>query len=93
MILTFKDKSTRILYAGGRPKGFPADVAAAAYRKLQRLDVAREVLELASPPGNRLEQLRGDRQGQWSIRINDQWRLCFRWTSEGAEDVEVCDYH
>lgn len=93
MIRSFRDRRSRILHAGGHPRGFPGDDVAPAYRKLQRLDTARDVAELASPPGNRLERLKGDRQGQWSIRINDQWRVCFRWTEEGAEDVEICDYY
>lgn len=65
----------------------------AATRKLQMLDVAQAPNDLASPPGNRLEVLKGKRKGQHSIRINDQWRLCFRWTGTGAEDVEIVDYH
>lgn len=65
----------------------------AATRKLQMLDVAQAPNDLASPPGNRLEVLQGKRKGQHSIRINDQWRLCFRWTGTGAEDVEIVDYH
>jgi toxin HigB-1 len=62
-------------------------------RKLRLISAARRVDDLRVPPGNRLEALRGDRAGQWSIRINDQWRICFRWTEGGADDVEIVDYH
>ena len=79
--------------SGKAPKGFPADLVAAARRKLRWLDSAATLRDLASPPGNRLEALSGDRQGQHSIRINDQWRICFRWSDGGAEDVEIVDYH
>lgn len=68
-------------------------IAKVALRKLDMLDAAQELNDLRSPPGNRLEALRGDRAGQHSIRINDQFRLCFRWTEQGAEDVEIVDYH
>ncbi len=64
-----------------------------ARRKLRQLEIATRLDDLRVPPGNRLEALRGDRQGQYSIRINDQWRVCFRWTGQGAEDVEIVDYH
>jgi proteic killer suppression protein len=68
-------------------------IRAAAERKLQMLDCAADVADLRSPPGNRLEKLSGDRQGQYSIRVNDQWRLCFLWENDGAHDVEIVDYH
>ncbi len=74
-------------------KGFPADLIRPAQRKLRYLADAGQLSDLASPPGNRLEALKGDRSGQYSIRINDQWRICFRWTNEGAEDIEIVDYH
>ncbi|MBU3672605.1 MAG: type II toxin-antitoxin system RelE/ParE family toxin [Sinobacteraceae bacterium] len=64
-----------------------------ALRKLKQLDLARRIEDLRAPPANRLEQLKGDRAGQWSLRINDQFRLCFRWTGNDAEDVEIVDYH
>ena len=70
-----------------------ANIQSVAERKLAQLDVAVTLDFLRSPPGNRLEPLTGDRQGQHSIRINDQWRLCFSWTADGAEDVEIVDYH
>lgn len=65
----------------------------AAQRKLTQLAVASQLTELRVPPGNRLERLAGNRNGQWSIRVNDQWRICFTWSAEGASDVEFCDYH
>lgn len=67
--------------------------ASVAVRKLDMIDTAVELGDLRSPPGNRLEKLSGDRDGQWSIRINDQWRICFRWGETGPEDVEIVDYH
>ncbi|MGH8597493.1 MAG: type II toxin-antitoxin system RelE/ParE family toxin [Gammaproteobacteria bacterium] len=69
------------------------NIEAAARRKLDQLDAANDLRDLASPPGNRLEALRGDRKGQYSIRINDQWRVCFGWTLHGPKDVEIVDYH
>lgn len=65
----------------------------AVFRKLQMLDAACSVGDLRVPPGNRLEQLKGDRSGQWSIRVNDRWRICFEWTENGPKGVELCDYH
>jgi proteic killer suppression protein len=75
------------------PKGFPADVAAVARRKLVQLDSAAVLLDLAIPPGNRLEPLKGKLAGRHSIRVNDQWRIVFRWTNSGPEEVEIVDYH
>ena len=69
------------------------NIAAAARRKLRQLEIAGRLNDLRIPPGNRLEALKGDRAGRYSIRINDQWRVCFRWTKAGAEDVEIVDYH
>ncbi len=80
------------MFAGKPPRRFKA-FATVAERKLAQLDAAQTLEFLKAPPGNRLEALRGDRQGQHSIRINDQWRLCFRWTAAGPEDVEIVDYH
>jgi proteic killer suppression protein len=68
-------------------------IATVARRKLRQLEIANRLDDLGVPPGNRLEALRGQRLGQYSIRINDQWRVCFRWTAAGAEDVEIVDYH
>jgi proteic killer suppression protein len=74
-------------------KGVPTDILRTANRKLMQLQNARTLTDLRSPPGNRLEPLKGRRAGQHSIRVNDQWRVCFRWNAGDAYDVEVCDYH
>lgn len=92
MIQSFRCKDTRILFETGRSKRFGA-IAKVATRKLAQLDAAETLEFLASPPGNRLEALHGDRAGQHSIRINEQWRVCFRWTDAGPEQVEIVDYH
>ena len=91
MIKNFKCKQTQALYGGKSPKRFRT-FQAQAERKLQMLDSAVELLDLRSPPGNRFEKLGGDRQGQYSIRINKQWRVCFSWSDE-PYDVEITDYH
>lgn len=91
-IKTFADKDTDELHRTGKCRRF-ANIKAVAERKLQMLDAAATLDFLRSPPGNRLEVLSGDRAGQHSIRINDQWRICFRWTGQGPEGVEFCDYH
>lgn len=93
MIVSTKGKFVEAIVSGKNPKGFPADLFKMANRRLQAVHNAAVLDDLRSPPGNRLEALRGDRQGQHSIRINDQWRICFRWTEQGAEDVEIIDYH
>lgn len=72
---------------------FPSEILRISYRKLLLLEVAESLQDLRVPPGNRLEKLVGDRTGQHSIRINDQWRICFRWENDGPEDVEIVDYH
>ncbi len=92
MIKSFRCKDTQALYQGGSPRRFRA-FQAQAERKLQMLDSAAGLDDLKSPPGNRLEKLTGDRAGQYSIRINDQWRVCFRWQDGDAHDVEIVDYH
>lgn len=92
MIRSFKCKDTESLFAGKGPKRFKA-FAAVAERKLAQLDAAQTLEFLRAPPGNRLEALAGDRKGQYSIRINDQFRLCFVWTAAGPEEVEIVDYH
>jgi proteic killer suppression protein len=92
MIQTFKCKETRTLYEGRKPRRFRA-FAVVAERKLSQLDAAQTLDFLKAPPGNRLEALKGDRKGQHSIRINDQWRLCFAWTDVGPTEVEIVDYH
>jgi proteic killer suppression protein len=93
MIKGFKDRVTEAVYRGESPKGFPADLVKVARRKLGYLDAAVDLNDLRSPPGNRLEVLSGDRVGQHSIRVNDQFRVCFVWTEEGPKDVEIIDYH
>ena len=93
MIRTFADKRTQLVFAGESPKGFPSDIVKVARRKLKMVDAAVILTDLRMPPGNQLEALVGDRRGQHSIRINDQWRICFVWTPEGPADVEVVDYH
>jgi proteic killer suppression protein len=82
---------TEMVASGKAPKGFPADIVRSSVRKLTMIDVAHDLEDLRSPPGNRLEAL--NRAGQHSIRINDQWRICFVWKDGGAEDVEIVDYH
>lgn len=92
MIKSFTCSDTELLAKGVRVRRFAA-IAAVTRRKLRQLEIATRLSDLRVPPGNRLEVLKGDRAGQHSIRINDQFRLCFRWTDTGAEDVEVVDYH
>lgn len=93
IIRGFRNRTTRAVFQGKCPKGFPSDIFRVARRKLQALDAAGRLDDLRAPPSNRLEALKGDREGLHSIRINDQWRVCFRWTAEGPLDVEVVDYH
>jgi proteic killer suppression protein len=92
MIQSFKCKDTLTLYQGECLSRWRS-IESVAVRKLTQLDVAQTLEFLRSPPGNRLEKLTGDRAGQWSIRINDQWRVCFVWTDQGPADVEIVDYH
>jgi proteic killer suppression protein len=91
-IRSFRCADTQAIYDGKHPRRF-RNIEAVAQRKLQMLDDAVELRDLRSPPGNRLEMLTGDRAGQYSIRINDQWRVCFVWTDTGPESVEIVDYH
>ncbi len=93
LILCFKDRTTEAVFRGRCPKGFPADLFKVTRRKLGYLDAAIHLDALGSPPGNRLEQLMDDRIGQHSIRVNDQFRICFVWTAAGPKDVEFADYH
>ena len=95
MIRSFKDKRTEAVAGGKAPKGFPSDLVRSAQRKLFMIENAAELVDLMTPPGNRLEALRGDRKGQHSIRINDQWRICFEWPkgANGPVNVEITDYH
>ena len=92
MIRSFKCPETESLANGDRVKRF-VNIEAVARRKLRQLEISTRLEDLKVPPGNRLEALKGSRTGQYSIRINDQWRVCFRWTAAGAEDVEIIDYH
>lgn len=92
MIASFHCRETADLFNGGHPKRFQA-IARVALRKLDMLDAATTLDDLRIPPGNRLEPLRGDRTGQHSIRINDQWRICFVWHEGNAHRVEIIDYH
>jgi toxin HigB-1 len=92
VIKTFRCKDTERLYHRERMKRFAA-IELVARRKLRQIDSATELRDLASPPGNRLEALRGDREGQHSIRINDQWRICFSWRNGDAFNIEIVDYH
>jgi proteic killer suppression protein len=93
MIFGFADKHTADFALLGTTKKGWQSAASAALRKIDALRAATSLEDLRVPPGNRLEALSGNRRGQHSIRINDQWRICFRWTSRGAEDVEITDYH
>lgn len=93
MIRGFRDKETERLFARQPVKRLPPSVRRPALRKLIVLDAAESLDDLRRPPGNRLEKLSGDREGQYSIRINDQWRICFRWEDGDAYDVEITDYH
>lgn len=92
MIKSFADGRTEKVWNGERTR-LPSDILRRAERKLVQIDSAAELSDLRAPPGNRLEQLSGDREGQHSIRINDQWRICFRWSDDGVYDVEIVDYH
>ena len=94
MIRSFKDKRAEAIFSGRSPgKGFPSDLIRTARRKLVMLAEAQHLKDLTAPPGNRLEALVGDRAGQHSIRINDQFRIVFVWSAPDAEDVEIVDYH
>ena len=93
MIKNFTDKDTRQLFEKRSARKLPANIQRVALRKLLQLNAAVELDFLRIPPGNRLEALKGDRAGQHSIRINDQWRICFKWKGGDAYDVEITDYH
>jgi proteic killer suppression protein len=93
MIRSFRCKETERIWHGQSSRKFPPDIQHRALRKLRQLDAASTVGDLRNPPANRLEALKGSRAGQMSIRINDQWRICFRWSNGDAEDVEIVDYH
>lgn len=93
MIKSFVSKETEKVFRGKVSKRLPFDIQKTARRKLLYLDDAEDLQDLLAPSGNRLEKLRGDRAGQYSIRINDQWRICFEWTEKEAREVEIVDYH
>lgn len=93
VIKSFADRDTERLFAREPVRRFPADLRRVMLRKLVAVDAAEALDELRVPPGNRLEKLRGDRAGQYSIRVNEQWRVCFRWSAGDAHDVAIVDYH
>jgi toxin HigB-1 len=93
MIRSFACEDTARLFRLERIRSFPPDIQRTALRKLAQLQAVTELSQLRAPPGNRLEALKGNRKGQHSIRINDQWRICFLWLADGAYEVEIVDYH
>jgi toxin HigB-1 len=93
MITSFASDETRLIFEGTRSRKLPPDIQEVARRRLSYLDAAKNLADLRAPPGNRLEALKGKRKGQYSIRINDQWRICFRWRDGTAQNVEIVDYH
>jgi toxin HigB-1 len=93
MIRSFKCKETERIFQRRRSKRFPSQIQQVALRKLRMLNRSASLDDLRIPPANRLEKLRGDRTGQWSIRVNEQWRICFMWRSGDAYEVEMVDYH
>jgi toxin HigB-1 len=93
MIQSFKDKEAQRIFRRQRSRKLPHDIQQVAFRKLRMLNRAMTLNDLRVPPANRLEKLKGDRAGQYSIRINDQWRICFEWRDGDAYDVEIEDYH
>jgi len=93
MIRTFADKETEKIWHGQASRRLPGDIQSVARRKLRMLNNAESLADLRIPPANRLEPLKGERKGQHSIRINDQWRICFRWNDGEALEVEIVDYH
>jgi toxin HigB-1 len=93
MIVSFRDDATATVWAGHRGRRLPPDIQPTALRKLRLISNARRLEDLRVPPANRLEALKGDRKGQYSIRINDQWRICFVWRDNNAHDVEIVDDH
>ena len=93
MIKTFADHHTRVLYLSGKSRSLPPDLVRRAVRRLEYIDLARDLNDLRIPPSNRLHRLGGDRRGQYSISVNDRWRICFRFAEGDAYDVEITDYH
>ena len=93
MIRSFNDKEVELIWLGIASRRLPSDIQQVARRKLRMLNAAASLDDLRVPPANRLEALKGSRKGQFSIRINDQWRICFRWSDGDVHDVEIVDYH
>jgi proteic killer suppression protein len=93
MIRTFRNRDTERAFKGARVRSLPQDIRRRVQRQLIRVHTVVDLLELNTPPSNRLEALKGDRKGQWSVRVNDQWRICFEWKDGDAYDVEIVDYH
>ena len=93
MIQSFADGETERFYTTGRSRRFPPEIRTRAAMRLTQLNAATQIEDLKSPPSNRLEPLKGNRKGQWSVRINDQWRVCFRFAKGDALDIEIVDYH
>lgn len=93
MITSFANKETEKLFASGKSRKLPPEIITRSIMRLMQLDSALEITDLLLPPSNRLESLSGNRAGQWSIRINDQWRICFQFANGEATDVEITDYH
>jgi proteic killer suppression protein len=93
MIKSFSCRETEKIFKGVSSRKFPADIQTSAFNKLAALHAAHNFADLKSPPSNHLEELKGDRAGQCSIRINDKYRICFRWSDNNAENVEIVDYH
>jgi proteic killer suppression protein len=93
VIVSFKDSETEKIYSLVRSRRLPSDIQQIALRKLRMINNARTINDLRVPPANRLEKLKGNRAGQYSVRINDQWRICFDWQDDNAYNVEIVDYH
>jgi len=93
MIRSFACRQTALFFEERNARSFPPDIQRTALRKLAQIHAVTELKHLSVPPGNRLEALKGQRKGQHSIRINDQWRVCFRWKTDGPHEVEIVDYH
>ena len=93
MIQSFADRETEQFFTTGRSRRFPPEIRARAAMRLTQLDAATRIEDLKEPLSNRLEALKGDRKGQWSIRVNNQWRVCFKFSKSDAHDVEITDYH
>jgi proteic killer suppression protein len=93
MIKSFRCRETQKIFNRQFSRKFPQDIQQRAFMRLNAIDAATKIEDLVLPPSNRLEVLKGERKGQWSIRINDQWRICFEWRSGNAEQVEIVDYH